>query len=310
MSPLSRNSLSRPGLTALVALAVVLASSSVPHAQREQRERAMFVSVLDHDGAPVGGLTPADFIIREDDAQREVLRVERATTPIEFTVLVDTSETATPVIADVRRALTEFIAEVVKGKKNTMAITAFGGPPRVLQNYTSNTALLEKTGVGGVFAESGSGAYLLDGLMSVADGIRKRAPERPVIIVVLVRGSIEFSNVQHQVVVEALRSCGAAFHAVSIQTRADAPTAGDLASTFHEREIVLDEASRGTGGRNDLLLTGLAVGGEMKAIATELANQYRVVYARPESLIPPKNIDVSVKKPGLTARGTPVGVQR
>ena len=40
----------------------------------------------------------------------------------------------------------------------------------------------------------------------------------------------------------------------------------------------------------------------MKQLAAELLNQYVVTYARPDTLIPPEKIEVTVTKPGLTAR--------
>ena len=69
------------------------------------------------------------------------------------------------------------------------------------------------------------------------------------------------------------------------------------------REIVLSRGTSETGGRYEqvLSITGL----EMKArqLATEISNQYRVTYARPDRLIPPKNTEVSVRRPDLRARG-------
>ena len=41
-------------------------------------QRAMYVSVLDDAGAPVPDLGPADFIVREDNVAREVLKVAPA----------------------------------------------------------------------------------------------------------------------------------------------------------------------------------------------------------------------------------------
>jgi hypothetical protein len=40
----------------------------------------------------------------------------------------------------------------------------------------------------------------------------------------------------------------------------------------------------------------------MVQLADELLNQYVVTYSRPEQLIPPEKLDVSVAKPGLTVR--------
>ena len=43
--------------------------------------------------------------------------------------------------------------------------------------------------------------------------------------------------------------------------------------------------------------------GAMEKLAKELRSQYKVVYSRPESLIPPDKVTVSAGKPGLTVRG-------
>jgi hypothetical protein len=40
----------------------------------------------------------------------------------------------------------------------------------------------------------------------------------------------------------------------------------------------------------------------MRQLAAELANQYVVTYARPETLIPPEKVSVTVTRPGLTVR--------
>jgi len=269
----------------------------------------MYVTVTDRNGAPVTGLTPNDFIVREDGVRREVLRVEPATAPIEITLVVDTSDAASPYIADMRRALTEFVKDAAKG--NEIALTTFGARPQILQGHTGNVELLNRA-VGRLFAEEGTGAYLLEALSSIARGITKRAPQRAAIVAILMQSAPEFSNLPYENVVEALRDCGAAFNAVTLQfgPATVPPTGSEQATAMHNRDMVLDLATRATGGLNDQAISGMALPPELKSIATQLRNQYRLVYARPESLIPPEKVEVAVKKPGLTARGTPVTVQR
>jgi hypothetical protein len=52
------------------------------------------------------------------------------------------------------------------------------------------------------------------------------------------------------------------------------------------------------------LLTPMAVQSSLERLGRELSSQYKVVYGRPESLIPPEKIEVSARRPGLTMRGT------
>jgi len=263
----------------------------------------MYVTVTDQNGAPVQGMSAEDFTVREDGVQREVLRVEPATAPIEITLLVDTSDAASPYIADVRRAVTEFIKETAKG--NEIAVTSFGGRPQIIQPYTRSPELLDRA-VGRLFSEQGTGAYLLEALASVAGGIAKRAPERAAIAAVVVQAAPEFSDVPYENVVRALRNCGARFDSVLLTTSAANRAGGERAVAMHARDVVLDEGTRATGGTNEQALSGLALTPALKAISAQLRNQYRLVYSRPESLIPPEKIDVGAKKPGLKARGTPV----
>ena len=74
-----------------VALGTAFASAvavSQPVSAQAPRERTMFVSAVDQKGEPVGELGPNDFVIREDGAAREVLRVSHATEPIDIAILV------------------------------------------------------------------------------------------------------------------------------------------------------------------------------------------------------------------------------
>jgi hypothetical protein len=142
----------------------------------------------------------------------------------------------------------------------------------------------------------GSGNYLLDGIIEVSKGIKKRESTRPVIVAVTTEGP-ELSDRFYQNVLEPLRASGAAFHLIVVGT----PRNND-----QDRAVVLDQGTRETGGRYDNVLTGTALPSRMKQVAAELTHQFYVTYARPQSLIPPEQVTVSAVKAGLTVRGTPV----
>ncbi len=67
---------------------------------------------------------------------------------------------------------------------------------------------------------------------------------------------------------------------------------------------MLDEGTRKTGGRRIDLLASVALPDALARLAAELEAQYRVVYGRPESLIPPREVKVSSASPTLSIRGT------
>ena len=62
------------------------------------------------------------------------------------------------------------------------------------------------------------------------------------------------------------------------------------------------DGTRLTGGRRDDLLTPMALSDRLQSLGNELENQYQIVYARPARLVPPKSLEVTVKRPSVTVR--------
>jgi VWFA-related protein len=263
-------------------------------AQPGAREGVLYTSVVDKDGEPVTGLGAGDFVVREDGARREVLRVTPAIEPILIALLVDNSLAATDDIRNIRDGATAFVQQM--HKEHEIALITLGDRPTIVQDYTRNAELL-KQGIGRLFAVPGSGMTLLDALVETSRGLEKREGPRAVIIPVITDGT-EFSNRHYRDVVDALKRSGAALHAVTIGTF---PTS--LADPIRNRATVLDEGPRVTGGQRVSLLTSMAVESALAKLGRELSNQHKVVYGRPESLIQPETVTVSVTRPGLTARG-------
>jgi hypothetical protein len=263
-------------------------------------QRAMYVSVVNEAGAPVPDLGTADFVVREDNVAREVLRVEPAVAPMQIAVLVDNSAASRDNISHMRQALPVFVAALTDGpagQKNEVSIIAIGERPTVLADYSTNRGALQK-GIDRIWSLHDSGAYLLDGIIEVCQGFKKREAGRPVIVALTAEGP-EFSNRQHDQVIDPLKSSGAAFNAIVIGR-----PSSSLSSEARERGIVLDEGTRTTGGARVEILAVESLGLKLKQLADQLTHQYKVTYARPQSLIPPERFAVSTSKPGLSARGT------
>src|SRR5262245_62443373 len=79
------------------------------------RERTLFISAVDSNGEPVESLGPDAFVIREDGVRREVLRVTRATEPIDVAVLIDNSQSASDDITFFRDSLSKFVSTMAPG---------------------------------------------------------------------------------------------------------------------------------------------------------------------------------------------------
>jgi len=278
-----------------LAIATVLCVFATTSAQGP-RERTMYVSAVDEKGEPIGGLGPNDFIVREDGAPREVLRVSRAIEPIDIAILVDDSGASEQLIPRVREALRPFIARMTDG--NQIALVGLADRPTILANYTSNPTLLEK-GIGLLWPRSRAGSTLLDGIFEVSRGLERRETPRAVIVPVITDGG-DFANRQYEQVIEEVKRASVAIHAVTV---------GNFNSTdqdeLRNRGRMLDEGTRVSGGQRVNLLVPMSVQQALDRLGRELLSQYKVVYGHPESLIPPTRFEVSARRPGITMRGTP-----
>lgn len=280
----------------LLAILIVAALSAAFAPQAGVRERVLYATVVDKKGEPVTDLKVDDFIVREDNARREVLRVSRAVDPMALPILVDNSTAAENDIRNIRDALSSFVREMQADAD--IAIIGLGDRPTILQDYTRNAELLNAA-IGRLFAQPGSGMMLLEALIEASRGLGKREDPRANIVAILTDGA-EFSNQHYNEVLASLKTGGAAFHALAIGT-----FGASESDELRNRATVLDQGPRRSGGQRVPLLSSMGVQNALQKLARELKNQYKVVYGRPESLIQPETVTVSVTRAGLTARGTP-----
>jgi VWFA-related protein len=278
--------------TLLVMIAGICISWSSLRAQVE--EWTIYAGVVDQIGTPVPGLSTSDFVVRENGMIREVLRVSPATDPLQVAVLIDNSEAMRADVIDLRQGLRGFVREL--DGRHEIALIGVGGPPTVLVDYTRDPKRLDAA-IGRLFARPGSGSYLLSAIIDTSRGLRKRKTARRVMVVIATQGP-EFSELSYQTVLDYIREIGAPLHSFVLLREGVSPT--DPAA--QEVELTLAVGTKMTGGRREDLLTANSMTPRLQSLATELNNQYQIVYARPKTLLPPKTIDVRVKRPDLTVR--------
>jgi len=301
LSMIGRSIVRRAALVATLGIGLSPIATAALLAQ--SRERSMYVSVVDQNGKPIPDLGPGDFLIKEDNVTREVLRVVPAIDPMQIAVLVDTSASAREHIPHIRQALPPFVTALTganeAGRRNEVALIGIGERPTILAEYALNARDLQK-GIDRIWSIDASGMYLLDAVIEVSQGLKKREALRPVIVAIATEGT-DFSNRHHDQALDPVKSINAAFYALMIGR----PNPS-LSTEARERAIFLDEGTRTTGGSHEQLLTSMSLGPKLTLLADQLMHQYKVTYGRPESLIPPEKITVSAAKAGMTARGTPV----
>jgi hypothetical protein len=287
------------GVSALAALVVIHPAVVLSQAL----ERSMYVNVVDKTGDPVPNLGPADFIVREDNLSREVLRVVPATDPMQISILVDNSTAAAPQVPQIRRALPAFVEMLTRptpsGRHNEVAIVTLASRPTIVADYSIDPAPLTKA-IDRIWEETfNSGFYLLNGIIEVSQGFKKRESARPVIVAITGEGP-ELSSRHPDQVLTPLRESGATLHVISLGT----PVVG-VTDDVRYRNTVEEEGTRTTGGTHTQLLAASALPRKLQQLANVLTHTYRVVYAHPDSLIPPEHITVSARRTDLTAFGAP-----
>jgi VWFA-related protein len=287
-------------MRAIVFLLALAATATAPVSVAAQpREQTVYASVIDKDGRPVTGLAVPDFVVTEDGASREVLRAGRTTDPIDLAIIVDTSTQIQPYQNDIRKALTTFVTRMAGEHSASVALLGMADRPTILADYTTSVAELTRA-VQRIFAQPNAGTVFQDAVSETVKGLQKHENPRRAIVAVTAEGT-DFSNVPYERTLSALRESGAGFHALVITDRSGRATRDQLA---RERGIVIDRGTRETGGRRDDLLTSMALSDALDRLAEDLTQQYKVVYGRPGALVPPKKIDVSVKRPDVETRAT------
>jgi VWFA-related protein len=275
------------------ALAAVLLIGSAP-LRAQADEWTVYASVVDRAGAPVMGLSTADFVVRENGTAREILRASPATDSLRVAVLVDTSQEMRSELIDVRQGLRGFVNEI--DRRHEVALVGFGGPPTVLIDYTKDLKRLE-TGISRLLARPGTGSYLLSAIIDTSRTMRKRRDLRRVMVIITTQGP-EFSEISYQTVLDYVRESGAPMHSYMLMRDGVSPT--DPAA--QEVELTLAVGTQMTGGRREDLLSAMVMTTRLQSLATELNHQYRVVYARPKMLVPPRTIEVGVRRPDVVVR--------
>lgn len=294
----------RPLLTLVVA--TTLGSSVlVPgaNAQSEARQRTLFVSAVDEAGMPVDTLAAEDLVVREDGVAREVLKVSRATEPVDITLLVDNSVASTRALQDMRLGVEKFMATFA-GPHPITLVTVADRPTVQVNSTTSKAQLLQ--GAKRLFVQPDAGATMIEALIESSRAIGKRKPARAAIIAITSFG-VEFSDRGYQFALDELAASGAVLHVLELQ---DTQRADSQSQNVRDRNVVIDRGTTETGGSRELLLTNLSLSDALQKVGKVATTQYEVVYGRPDTLIPARKVEVFSARPTLRIRANTLQANR
>lgn len=275
--------------TAFAAALVVMPAD----AQRSTRQRDIFATVVDGRDAPVPGLGTADFVVREDGVAREVIAVEPAPPPGPVALLIDNSQAAEPFVNDLRRAVGRFVEAIAASAQAPLiGMWTFGERPSKEADFT--TADLVRLAVERLFARRGSGAYLLETILDAAAELRRTESTRGTIVAFVVEDGPEFSQTPRARIEAVLREGGITMWTIVLQGRASS----QMSYEARERNQVLTDVAKASGGLTEVSLSRAGLDDAFSSIASLLASSYRITYGRPDALIPPETLNVSVRREG------------
>ena len=277
-----------------VATAILVAAGTVGTARAPQAgsEKSIYVMVTDaQTNKPVTGLPASAFAIREDNIDRDVVRVAPLTEPMSVILLADTTSAMVPVPRDLRVATGAFIKRfLTSSPTSSLALWEFGGADIPVENFTSDAAKLEdatnKLFPKGTLSDldqvaAGSavprgqnivGSNLIEALAGASKQLAKRPEARRIILAFHSDLSVESNGVTGQQAQNEVEKANVSVVAVSMQAQvANGP----------QRDNVLDGVCPYSGGRRITILGIQALAATLENASDILTSQYVVTYSRP-----------------------------
>ena len=261
--------------------------------QRGRTEHSALITAYTDAATPAVGLTATDFVIREDGLAREVIRVGTAPPPSHVMLLLDDSQAAERSIQFLRTAAPAFIAQMATlTPAPQVSVMTFGERPTMRADFMAKPEAATAA-AGKLFATPGTGSYFLQALMDASKNLVKRNATSPVIVAFVAEAGPEFSSERREQVAAAMQRANAGLWAIVLQ---GATARMDQTPEGLERQAVLGDVVRETGGFTRTIVSDQSVGPAFETVSALIQSRYLVTYSRPEQLIPPKNVEVTSKR--------------
>jgi VWFA-related protein len=249
----------------------------------------LFVVATDRrTGAPVTGLGPEAFTIREGRNERPVESFRVADqVPLELAVLIDTSESMWPLMPDTKKAASKFLAETLADGDRAFLVD-FATKPRLVRAATGD--LLELLAAFGGL-EAGGATALYDSIVFATTQFDDVPGRRAVVL--LTDGVDYGSRFGPRRSIEQAQAAGAPVYVVSLaglwNERGGTPRNNDLEGITGQ-----------TGGRIFYISDLTQLDSAYAEINAELRSQYVLAYSteRPRSPEELAKLEVKVEAPG------------
>jgi len=166
----------------------------------QSNSRFVLASVVDHDGAPVVGLSAEDFILQEGTTPCETVSAKPAQYPI--AVLVDTSYAARTEFGEIRKAVRHLVGRL---SGRDVALYTFGDRAYKVEDFTRNTTRLEHA-IDQLFVMPEGESHVLDAIIDAGRALKAKEPAVAMIVVVSAGGNDQSNRTPRQVFDQVLGS--------------------------------------------------------------------------------------------------------
>jgi Ca-activated chloride channel family protein len=251
----------------------------------------LYAAVVDRRGRPVKGLAGEAFRVFEEGAPQRVERfAEVNDLPLHAALVVDTSNSMTMRLAEVKQAAGDFLRQIVT-PRDKVTLISFDNAPRVRVDFTSDLAFLAN-GLEGL--RPGGGTALYDSLVFTLEQLAGIAGQR--VVVLLSDGVDERSRATADEVLELARRSAVTIYAIGLEDpRPDAPVL--------DRPL-LERLAEQSGGRAFFVRGDGGLQSAYAAIEREVRSRYLLAYysSHAGSGDGFRVVDVKVEQANLAAR--------
>jgi hypothetical protein len=256
-----RRFLSALGVAAASVAAAVMVVAAAPN------EKLALVTVVADQSKPAAALTPAHFILTEENDKVEVIEAVPARDPLSIVLLVDTAlpSDGSALTPELRKALRSFVATIQSGEPTAqIALYQVANAALPVKDFTSDRAELE-AGINLIVSGTSAGSAMLEGVVTAAKRVGDRpAPRRAIVCVGI--GTAEGTSLNPKAVGDAVRKSGATLWVVSVQGSRDA--------SLTNRDTVWTRATEDTGGLRQNVVQAIRLDVPLQTVANSLLSQY------------------------------------
>ncbi|MBC7900323.1 MAG: VWA domain-containing protein [Saprospiraceae bacterium] len=187
----------------------------------EAKIKQAVVRVTDLNNRTIGGLKPADFLITENNEEREILSVQGATAPVNLVLLLDVSGSVDNYVNFIRKAARNFVDTV--GRNDRLSIVIFNDDVKVLSGFTTDKVKLSATL--DTFDAGGSTAFYDSLAYTLTETLRPLKGERTA-IVILTDGDDNRSFLAFDSLIGSIQESGALIYPLYVPSGLIASSSG------------------------------------------------------------------------------------